>query len=512
MVILFEQIAKEFALFSNVFRDVVSLHSILIVTFGTFLGIVVGCIPGLTATMTLALLIGITYNFGFANAIALLMGIYVGAIYGGCIASIMINIPGTPSAAATVFDGFPLAKKGEGGLAIGISTITSFFGMIIGILSLILFTPIVYQLALKIGAWEYFFLVIIGITLSGSLSFSEKPIKGWITGFLGLLIATVGLDPIHNLPRFTYGITPLLGGITIIPALIGVFGVTEIIDVLKHKVPYSIPKKIGRILPELSLLKKFTWNSLRSGIIGVFVGAIPGIGENVAAYLAYDRAKSASKEPETFGKGNYQGVVAAETANNACIGGALKPILTLGIPGSGGTALLMAAMIVHGVRPGPLMRQEFPGFTYNVFILLLFASVAMLILGLALTRPMVSLLKTRRDILMPIIVPLCVIGAYAGSLSYFDMRVMIIVGIVAFIFRWLDYPLAPFVIGIILGNMADVQFRRGMLISGGNLAYILNRPISLILILFLILTMIYSTGLGKLISNKIKKRNLVKNG
>jgi len=493
MEAFFEVLSSEFTLFTNIFSSVVSFNIFFMVVAGTFLGLVVGAIPGMTATMTLALLIGITYNFGFERAIALLIGIYVGAIYGGCIASIMINIPGTPSAAATVFDGFPLAKKGEGGLAIGVGTITSFYGMIIGIICLILFTPIVYQIALKIGAWEYFFLAIFGVAICGNLSSSEQPIKGWIAGFLGLFVSTIGLDPIYNYPRFTFGNSQLLGGIFIIPALIGVFGISE------------IPKKIGPIIPKLKTLKKYVTNGIRSGLVGVFIGAVPGVGEATASFIAYDMAKRASKEPETFGKGNYQGVVAAETANNACIGGALIPILTLGIPGSVGTALLMAAMIVHGVRPGPMLRTEFPGFTYHVFILMLIASVAMLVLGLLLARPLIALLKIRRDILMPIIVPLCVIGAYAANLRYFDMRVMIVIGILAYIFRWLEYPLPPLVLGLILGDMADVQFRRAMLISGGDPTRVFSRPISVALIIIIILMLFFSTGIGGRISRRISK-------
>ena len=505
MEAFFEVLSSEFTLFTNIFSSVVSFNIFFMVVAGTFLGLVVGAIPGMTATMTLALLIGITYNFGFERAIALLIGIYVGAIYGGCIASIMINIPGTPSAAATVFDGFPLAKKGEGGLAIGVGTITSFYGMIIGIICLILFTPIVYQIALKIGAWEYFFLAIFGVAICGNLSSSEQPIKGWIAGFLGLFVSTIGLDPIYNYPRFTFGNSQLLGGIFIIPALIGVFGISEIVNVLKEKVPYSIPKKIGPIIPKLKTLKKYVTNGIRSGLVGVFIGAVPGVGEATASFIAYDMAKRASNEPETFGKGNYQGVVAAETANNACIGGALIPILTLGIPGSVGTALLMAAMIVHGVRPGPMLRTEFPGFTYHVFILMLIASVAMLVLGLLLARPLIALLKIRRDILMPIIVPLCVIGAYAANLRYFDMRVMIVIGILAYIFRWLEYPLPPLVLGLILGDMADVQFRRAMLISGGDPTRVFSRPISVALIIIIILMLFFSTGIGGRISRRISK-------
>jgi len=287
---IIQNIGEEIALFTQVFSTEISFRIILVVLGGTLIGLIVGAIPGMTATMTLALLIGITYNFGFATAIALLIGIYVGAIYGGCIASIMINIPGTPSAAATVFDGFPLAKKGEGGLAIGVGTITSFFGMMIGIIALIVFTPLVYKIALAVGAWEYFFLAVFGITICGNLSSSDQPVKGWIAGFIGLFISTIGLDPIYNFPRFTFGNSQLLGGIYSIPALIGVFGISEIIGVLKEKVPYSIPQKIGPIIPKLSTLTKYIGNGIRSGIIGVFIGAVPGVGESTASFIAYDMA------------------------------------------------------------------------------------------------------------------------------------------------------------------------------------------------------------------------------
>ncbi|MGI6037844.1 MAG: tripartite tricarboxylate transporter permease [Limnochordia bacterium] len=500
-----EVFLSELAVLGQVALEILSPVSLMMVLSGTFLGIIVGAIPGMTATMTLALLIGLTYGLGFYRAIAMMMGLYTGAIYGGCIASIMVNIPGTPSAATTTLDGFPLAKKGEGGQAIGMATIASFFGMLVGIFALVVLTPLIYQVALKIGAWEQFLLAIFGVTICGNLGNADQPLKGWIAGFLGLIVASVGLDPIYAIPRFTFGNIQLMGGISIIAALIGMFGISEILDVLKEKVPYQIPQKVGRIVPPLSMLPKFIPNAIRSGIIGVIIGIIPGVGENTAAWIAYDMAKRSDPHPETFGTGNYHGVVSAETANNACIGGALIPILTLAIPGSVGTALLMAAMIVHGVRPGPMLRFEFPGFTYHVGLLLTIASVCMLILGLLMARPLIHLLKIKREILLPLIIPLCTIGAYASNMRHFDIKVMLFLGFVATILRWMNYPMAPLVLGLILGPMADNQFRRAMLISRGNFFAVFQRPISVGLMICIALMLLSGTGvLDKIRSRRAK--------
>ncbi len=494
MEALLQRLAAEWALVTGVAGNVFAPQVLMLVLLGTFLGILVGTIPGLTATMTLALLVGLTYGLGFNSAIAMLIGIFVGAIYGGCIASIMINIPGTPSAAAAALDGFPLAKQGKGGLAIGVGTLTSFFGMLFGILCMILITPLVLRLALMMGAWEFFLLAILGITLCGTLSSQETAIKGWMVGFLGLFITTVGLDPIYATPRFTFGHVQLMGGIALVPALIGAFGISEVLMVLKEQVPYEITMRTGKIIPGMKQTLRLLPTAIRSGIIGVFVGAVPGAGEDISAWVSYGIAKKRSKHEEQFGKGSYEGIAAAETGNNAAISGTLIPIITLAIPGSGASAMILAAMIIHGIRPGPMLPLEHPGFTYHLALLLVIASVAMLIFGLALAKGLVYLLTAPRQILMPIIVVVCAIGAYASSFRAFDIRVMVLIGIVCYVLREMKYPIAPLALGVVLGPMADSEFRRAMLSSRGDLTAVFSRPIALVILLVIVLTLLLSSG------------------
>ena len=498
-----------FGLYSLGFPLVFQPQVLLTLLVSTAIGVVFGVIPGLSATIGVAIFTPLTFAMSPHTAFAVLLGIYCGSIYGGSISAILINIPGTPAAVMTRLDGYPMAQRGEAGRAIGLVTTSSFIGGILSVFLLAFFAPIIANFALRLSAQEYFAVCLFGVLVIAYIS-SKSILKGIMSGLVGLLLATVGMDPIHGTVRFTFGKPALIGGIEMIPVMVGIFGISQVLKMAEEKeskdnIKDVKVKKLDKVVPSFKELFKSLPTLIRGSIIGVFIGAVPGVGESTASFIAYDMAKRASKEPETFGKGNYQGVVAAETANNACIGGALIPILTLGIPGSVGTALIMAAMQVHGVRPGPLLRQEFPGFTYHVFILMLFASIAMLVFGLLLARPLISLLKIRRDILMPIIVPLCVIGAYSANLRYFDMKVMIVIGILAFIFRWLEYPLAPLVLGIILGNMADVQFRRAMLLSRGNLAAILDRPISLVLVVVIILSLVFTTGIGGKIVNKFKK-------
>lgn len=472
----------------------VSLIQIMVIVLGALLGIIVGAIPGLTATMALALLIGLSYKMELPIALAFLLSIYVGAVMGGCNSAIMLNIPGTPNSAATALDGFPLAKQGKGGLAIGVGVISSFFGMLISITALIVVSPIVNKLALQFKNWEFFLLALFGIMICGNLSSGKQPIKGWIVGFLGFFTAMVGLDAIYAYPRFTMGMLSLQGGIGLIPALVGVFGISEVLSVLQEKVPYKITQKTGRVIPSFDIIKRIIPHSLRSGLVGIIIGAIPGAGEDIGAWVSYDIGKRRSKIGDQFGTGVYEGLASAETANNAVIGGAMIPLLSLAVPGSPPSAMFLAAIWLHGVRPGPMLSFEFPGFLYTVAVLLLLSSVAMLIWGLALAKPMVTILKVKREILMPIVVPLTVIGAYANGIKIFDIYVMFFFGILGYVLRKMDYPMAPLVLGIILGPMADVSFRRALMQSRGNLLPLLNplqRPIAFILIIAIIL-MAYS--------------------
>jgi len=437
--------------------------------------------------MALALLINLSYGMELNLAITFLLGVYVGAIMGGCYSAIMINIPGTPAAAATALDGFPLAKRGEGGLAIGTGVITSFFGMLISIACLIFITPFIYKIALKFGQWEYFLLALFGVMICGNLSTGKDPIKGWVVGFIGFFTAMIGLDKVYAYPRFTFGLLQLKGGISLIPALIGVFGISEILIVLEKEVPYQILGKITRIIPTWKDILSLLPTSIRSGIIGVGIGAVPGAGEDVAAWVAYDVGKRSSKQGEKFGTGCVEGVAAAETANNACIGGAMTPLLTLAVPGSPPAAMFLAAIWLHGIQPGPMLPIEHPGFLYEVAIALILATFFILVWGLILAKPMATILKLRREILMPIILPLTVIGAYASGVRIFDVKVTFFFGILGYILRKLEYPMAPLVLGIILGPLADISFRQALMQSRGSLIPLLQRPLGLILLAAIIL-------------------------
>lgn len=483
---MFEAFAQQLALFGSAASQAFGFPQVFVTMIATVAGIVVGAIPGLTATMALALLINLTYSMQLPVAVAFLLGVYVGAVMGGCYSAIMINIPGTPSAAATALDGFILAKKGHGGQAIGVGVIASFIGTLFSIVILIFLTPFLYKIALKFGQWEYFLISVFGIMICGNLSTQSTPIKGWVVGFLGFFTAMIGLDAVYAYPRFTYGSYSLMGGISLIPALIGVFGISEILSVLQEDVPYSIESQLGRVFPNKEIVKDIVHAAVRSGLIGCGIGAIPGAGEDIAAWVSYDVGKRRSKKGHLFGKGCYEGVASAETANNACIGGAMIPLLTLAIPGSPPAAMYLAAIWLHGIKPGPMLALESPDFLYLTAITLIIATFSMLVFGLALVKPMVKILKINRKILMPIILPLTVIGAYAGNVNTFDIAVMFVFGILGYILRKLNYPMAPLVLGIILGPTADISFRQALMQGQGSIIPLLGRPVGIVLMVAIV--------------------------
>jgi putative tricarboxylic transport membrane protein len=335
---------------------------------------------------------------------------------------------------------------------------------------------------MKFGHWEMFLLALFGIMICGSLSTNKDPIKGWIVGFLGFALSMVGMEEIFAFPRFTLGYLQLKGGIPLIATLIGVFGISEVLGVLQEVVPYKIEGRVGRIIPPFSVFKPLLPATLRSGIIGVIIGIIPGAGEDVGAWMAYDLGKRRSKDRDKFGTGVLEGVLCPEVANNAVIGGAMIPLLTLAVPGSPPAAMFLAAMNLHGVRPGPMLNIENPAFLPMVGAALMCASLAMLFWGLLLAKPMVSVLKVKREILLPLVVPLTVIGAYGGSGRVFDVYLMLFAGMIGYFLRQMDYPLAPLVLGLILGPMADVSFRQALMQSRGAFLPLFQRPIGLILL------------------------------
>jgi len=481
-------------------------RTIFDVLWSTQLGIIVGMLPGLTATMGVALMTTLTFNMPAENAILILICMYVGAIYGGGRSAILLNIPGTPANAATAMDGYPLALKGEAGRAIGISTTGSFLGSIIGMVLLAFFTPLLGNFALNFQSFEFFWLAVFGVVISGNLTAPKDPVKGWISGFLGLFVALIGMEGIHGFVRFSFGNTNLSGGINLIPAMVGAFGFAEILSMMKYQRINVIKTKIERIIPRFQDIFRYKKTIIRSGLIGTLIGAIPGVGEDIAAWVSYDFAKRGSKEQSSFGNGSVEGLIASETGNNAAVAGATIPVLSLGIPGSAPAAVLLAAMFIHGVRPGPMIMIESPDFVYKVVAMVFLATCAMFVLGLSMVKYVVKVLQVPRTRLMPIIFTLCVIGSYAIQSRIFDIRVMIFFGILGFIMLEMEYPVAPMILGLILGNMLDTNFRRALVISEGEILPFVSRPICIVLILFIILTLVSKAKWFTAIRNQIKAK------
>ena len=468
-------------LFGQALTEVVSFRSVFDALWATQLGIIIGMLPGLTATMGVALLTTLTFHMAANNAILILICMYIGAIYGGSRSAILLNIPGTPANAATTVDGFPLAKMGLAGKAIGIATTGSFLGSIIGMIAMLIFAPLIGSVALSFQSFEFFWFAIFGIVICGNLTAPKDPLKGWLAGFLGLFVAMIGMEGIHAYVRFSFGNTNLSGGITLIPAMVGAFGLAEIITVMRYTKFEVVNTKIERVIPRLKDITKYWKTIVRSGLIGTFIGAVPGVGEDIAAWVSYDMAKRSAKpeDREQFGKGSIEGLLAAETGNNACVPGAIIPVLTLAIPGSAPAAVLLGAMLIHGVRPGPLIMIEFPTFIYEVVAMVLLSTTAMMILGLSMVRSLVKVLSIPRQKLMPIIFVLCVVGSFAIQARLFDVGVMIFFGIVGFLLREMEYTMAPLVLGIILGDMLDKNLRRALVLSNGDLSPFFTRPICL---------------------------------
>lgn len=461
------------------------------VLWATLLGMTIGMLPGLTATLGIALLTTLTFRMDADDAILILIAMYVGAIYGGSRTAILLNIPGTPANAASSLDGFPLARAGRAGEAMGLATVGSFFGSCVGLVMLALIAPQLAEFGLKFQSFEFFWLAVFGVVISGRLTAMDDPIKGWISGFLGLLVAQVGQEGIHAYQRFSYGSVDLAGGFALLPALVGAFGFAEILSVMKERA-YETVRDVGsRILPRVRDVVRRWWTILRSGILGTTMGIIPGVGEDMGAWVSYAAARRASRDPQAFGRGATDGLLAAESGNNAAVPGAIIPVLTLAVPGSAPAAVLLAAMFIHGVRPGPLIMIESPTFIFEVAAMLFWASVAILILGLALTRPMLFVLRVPREYLMPIIFVLCVVGSFAIASRVFDIWVMLGFGIAGFALRQMNYPMAPLILGIVLGDILDKNFRRSMVISDGSLEPFVTRPISAVLAALTLVTILW---------------------
>jgi len=476
--------------------------NLVVIAFGTTWGIAFGVIPGLTATLAIVVLIPITYGMNVISGLSMLIGIYIGGIAGGLVTSILIGMPGTPSSIATVLDGFPMAKKGLGTKALGIAVTSSLIGSIFGGILLITLAPEIARLALRFGPFEYVAVIIFGLTAVIGLS-GDSLSKGLMMAAFGLLVSTIGTDPIYGVPRNTFGIRNLLGGVSPIPAMIGLFVVSQAFteaEQMAQKFIIPKPEKIKGFFSFFTAqeLRESVGNFIRSGFIGLLVGILPGIGGSLSNVLAYDQAKKMSKHPETFGTGNIQGVIAPETANNATVGGSLIPMLSLGIPGDAATAALLGGLMLHGLQPGPLMFKENPEIVYSVFVSYFIATVMMFVIMMLGIRVFPLLLRLPKSLLMPLVLVASLVGCYNLQYSMNDMWISLAFGFFGFIFKKLGFPFTPVVISMVLGRMLENSLRIGLLNSDGSMMPLFTRPVALVCMILSVISLAMSfTKLGK---------------
>lgn len=472
---------------------------ILLVALGTFAGVYVGAIPGLSVTMAVSILISFTFSWDVLPAISLMIGIYMGGVYGGSRTAILLNIPGAPSAIATALDGYPMAQRGEAGEAIGITTVMSFFGGLVGIAFLALLAPTVSDFALTFQPRDYMLLAILGILLVGSLS-SGSLVKGIFAGAFGIAIGAVGMDPLTFTERFTFDIPLMQGGINFIAVMIGMFGVSEALMQLHSINTEAVRQKISRIVPSFGTIRKHLPLSLQTSTLGVLIGALPGTGGDIAALMAYDHAKRVTKNPSRkFGDGAIEGLVAPETANNAAVGGAFIPMMTLGIPGDAVTAIMIGALFIHGLNPGPMLMVEQPNMFWFIVSALVIANFFMLIFGLTGIRLFTKIVEMPRSVLIPLILLLSIVGAYAVNNSITDVYWMLGFGLVGYFMRHYGYPLGPVILGVILSRLLDDNWRRAIISEREDLGRffhgIVTSPLSLTLLLAVILIFVSQTPL-----------------
>jgi len=460
-------------------------HLIALVALGTFAGIYVGVIPGLSGTMAVSLLVGFTFGWQANNALALMMGIFVGVVYGAARPAIMLNIPGGPSAVATSFDGYPLAKKGLAGEAMGIATTQSVLGSLMGIAGLVFFAPVVSRFAMGFHSVDYLMLAFMGLMLVGGLG-AKSMKRGLIAGAIGLFLGTVGVDPQTAVRRFTFDIVYLNAGVDFVVAMIGLFGASEALNQLSDLKSKPVKQKLNKIIPSLKTTLKYLPLTIRSGVIGILAGALPGAGGDIVALLSYDQAKRSVRKPEVpFGEGAVEGIIAPETANSAAIGGAFIPMLTLGIPGDAVTAVIMSALFIHGMQPGPQLMNASPHLFYLIVACLILAALFLLVFGMTGIKIFTKVVDIPKGILMPLILVLSVIGSFAIRNNLYDIFWMFGFGIIGYVLKRYDYPVGPVVLGIILCTLFENNYRRAVMLQGGSVLGVFTGIFTSVISIFL---------------------------
>ena len=446
-----------------------TLKVFLYMVIGVAGGICIGALPGLTATMGVALLLPLTFGMDAAQGILMLLGIYCGAIYGGSISAILLHTPGTPASAATAIDGYKLAQRGEAGRALGASTISSYIGGVISVICLWLISPQLAKIALKFSSAEFFLLAVFGLCIIGNISGGNVE-KGLICGCFGVLVACVGIDQVTGYPRFSFGKNVnFLAGINYIPIMIGLFAMSQAFENIEEifsedKVQFEVKS----LLPTKSDLKRMLRIAPITGLIGTFIGIVPGAGADIGSFVGYNVAQNMTKGPEKMGEGNIDGVIGPEGGNNGVTGGAMIPMLTLGVPGDAVTAIMIGALTLQGLAPGPMLFLQHKTLVYTIFMGMFIANTIMVIMGISGIRLFTKVLSVPKVILTPIIFALCVIGSYAMRNNFFDVYTMLIAGVIGYFLTKIKVPTSPAILGLILGPMAEKNFRVALLKSKGN--------------------------------------------
>lgn len=468
--------------FFTAFAGLMNPFTLGIMIVGVIVGIIFGSVPGLTAVMAIALFLPVTYGLGAVNGMAMLMSLYIGAVSGGLISAILLHIPGTPASIATCFDGHPMAEKGEAYKALGVGTVFSFMGTIFSIGVLIFVAPALAEIAIKFGPFEYFGVAIFSLTMISGLA-GKSLTKGAISAVFGFMLVTVGAAPIDAVSRFTFGFSAVRSGFDILTVLVGLYAISEVLATASNKKALGTEKArsitgstkgFGFSLAEFFGQK---WNFLRSAIIGAGIGILPGIGGATSNILAYTVAKNQDKTPERFGTGVIDGLVASETANNASIGGAMIPMMVLGIPGDAATAMLLGGLVIHGITPGPLLFTTSGDIVYGIFAAMVIASIMMLIVQMFGLRIFAKILEVPKYYLMPVIIVLCVIGAFGLNNRLFDAWCIMFFGIIGYLMTKFEVPLPPMILGFVLGEIVETNLRRALMYSNDSISAFFTTPI-----------------------------------
>ncbi len=475
--------------------------NLLLVFVGMLVGVFFGSLPGISSSMGIVLMLPFTYYMGILPSIMLLVALYAGSAYGGSITAILFNTPGTPESVATTFDGYPMTKNGKAGRALSLAISASAFGGIFSVLIMLFLAPPLSKVALNIQSAEYFALTVLGLTVISSIG-TKSPIKAITSGLIGILIAMIGMDPIVGANRFTFGNVELMNGLEMIPIMIGAFALAEVLNQVTDKQKdLNMSNKVSLETIKIVELIKHKWVLLKSAVIGTVIGILPGTGGSIASIVSYGEAMRTSKNKEQFGSGEEEGVVAPEAANNAAAGGAMIPTLVLGIPGSPTTAIILAALALQGLQPGPQLMTEQPLMLYCIFFSMLIASVTVFIGGRLGVKAFAAILKLPYSMLGTLIVLLSMVGSYAVGNSMFNVWVMLVFGILGYFMKKYHFSPASLVLGLVLGPMMEENFRRNLLVTEGDYLSFITKPISGIILLIAVLAMFYP-----IIAKALKKK------